>query len=64
MQTVDMRVLYHAENDWSVWIVGRLHSHISSAALADLIDYTLVAVEVARSTPPSGDEWCAEPLPC
>jgi hypothetical protein len=48
MQTVDMRILYHAENDWSVWISGKLHSHVSSAALDDLIDHALVAVEVAR----------------
>jgi hypothetical protein len=67
MQTVDMRILYHAVNDWSVWISGKLHSHVSSAALDDLIEYALVAVEVARSetdTPPFGEVWFAAPLPC
>jgi hypothetical protein len=67
MQTVDMRILYHAENDWSVRISGKLHSHVSSAALDDLIEYALVAVEVARSqtdTLSFGEAWSAGPLPC
>lgn len=62
MQTVDVRILYHAENDWSIWISGKLHSHVSSAALDDLIDYALVAVEVVLSetdTPSFGE---ARPL--
>jgi hypothetical protein len=66
MQTVDMRILYHAENDWSVWVSGKLHSHVSSAALDDLIDYALVAVEVALSETDArsfGEELCAGPLP-
>ena len=67
MQTVDMRILYHAENDWSVRISGKLHSHVSSGTLEDLIEYALLAVEVARSetdTPPFDEVWCAGPLPC
>jgi hypothetical protein len=67
MQTVDMRILNHAENDWSVWISGKLHSHVSSAALDDLIEYALVAVEVGLSETDArsfGEEWCAGPLPC
>jgi hypothetical protein len=66
MQTVDIRILYHAENDWSLWISGKLHSHLSSAALDELIEYTLVFVEVARSeakTATFGEEWCARSLP-
>jgi hypothetical protein len=67
MQKVNVRILYHAENDWSVRISGKLQSHISSAALDDLIDYALVAVEVTLSetdAPSFGKEWCAGPLPC
>ena len=67
MQTVDMTILYHAENDWSVWISGKLYSHISGTALDDLIEYTLVAAEVALAktdTHSFGEEWCADPLPC
>jgi hypothetical protein len=67
MQTVDMRILYHAENDWSVRISGKLYSHVSSAALDDLIEYALVAVEVALSgtdAPSFGEAWSAGPLPC
>ena len=67
MQTVDMRILYHAENDWSVRISGKLHSHLSSAALDELIEYALVAVEAAQSetdAPSFGKEWCAGPLLC
>jgi hypothetical protein len=67
MQTVNMRILYHAENDWSVLISGKQHSHISSVALDDLIEYALVTAEVALSeTDPRsfGEEWCAGPLPC
>jgi hypothetical protein len=67
MQTVDMRIMYHGENDWSVWISGKLHSHVSSLALDDLIEYALVAAEVALSEPDArsfGEEWCAGPLPC
>jgi hypothetical protein len=66
MQTVDMRILYHAKNDWSVWISGKLHSHVSSAALDNLIEYALVAVEVALSetgTPSFGEASSAGPLP-
>ena len=67
MQTVDMRILYHAENDWSVWISGKLHSHVSSVTLGELMEYAVVAVEAARletDTPPFGEESFAGPLPC
>jgi hypothetical protein len=67
MQTVNVRILYHAGNDWSVRISGKLYSHVSSAALDDLIEYALVGLEVALSetdTPSFGEEWCAGPLPC
>jgi hypothetical protein len=67
MQTVDMRILYDAENGWSVWVSGKLHSLVSGPALDDLIDCALVAVEVALSETDGrsfGEEWCVGPLPC
>lgn len=67
MQTVDMVILYHAVNDWSVWISGKLHSHISGSTLDELIDYALVAVEVAQletDNPPFGEKGHAGSLPC
>ena len=67
MQTVDMRILFHGENDWSVWISGKFYSHISSGLLDNLIEHALVAVEVALSEKDIrsfGEEWCPGPLPC
>ena len=67
MKTVEMVILYHAENDWSVRISGKQHSHVSSATLDNLIEYALVAVEVALSDARAcsfGEAWSAGPLPC
>lgn len=66
MQTVEMSIMHHAQNDWSVRISGKLHSHVSSAALDDLIEYSLVAAEVTLSDPDThsfDEECCAGPLP-
>ena len=66
MPTLDMTILYHAENDWSIWISGRLYSHVSSATLNELMEYAVVAVELAVSepgTPAFAAERSAHPLP-
>ena len=66
MPTLDMTILYHAENDWSIWISGRLYSQVSSATLNELMEYAVVAIELAASeldTPAFAAERSAPPLP-
>ena len=50
----------HAEeNDWSVEVGGRLHKHVSTKTVDELVEYVLVAAQqalLARNGPKSRDQ--------
>ncbi len=39
---------HHEAKDWSVEVDGRLHRHVCTRTLEDLVDYALVAAQEAE----------------
>jgi hypothetical protein len=54
MQEIEIKIkLWHhnEENDWSAEVCGRLHKHISTKTVDDLVEYVLVAAQQALLEP-------------
>ena len=50
-----------SEQDWSVEIDGKLHDHISTRDLDDLVEYALVVVQQSLLPCPPTDGWRVAP---
>jgi hypothetical protein len=52
MQEIRIKLWHHdEENDWSAEVYGRLHKHISSETVDELVEYVLVAAQQALLEP-------------
>jgi hypothetical protein len=50
MQEIEIKIkLWHhnEENDWSAEVCGRMHKHVSTETVDDLVEYVLVAAQQA-----------------
>lgn len=48
MQEVKLKLWRNIEgDDWSIEILGRLHSHVSTTTVGELVEYALVAAQQA-----------------
>jgi hypothetical protein len=56
MQEINITLWRHEEeNDWSVEFAGRLHRHVSTKTVDELVEFALVAAqeaEMKRAVPP------------
>ena len=55
VREIKLKLWRHDADDWSIEVHGRLHSHISSVMVDELVEYALVAaqqeLELEQSTP-------------
>jgi 3-oxoacyl-(acyl-carrier-protein) synthase len=66
MQEINIKLWRHTEEkDWSAEVYGRLHKHISTKTVDELVEYVLVATQQAllKSEAPPGESAMAGDLP-
>jgi hypothetical protein len=46
MRAINIKLSHHdAENDWSIEIDGRMHEHVSTTTVDELVEYAIVAAQ-------------------
>jgi hypothetical protein len=66
MQEMNIKLWRHTEEqDWSAEVLGRLHEHISTRTVDELVEYVLVATQQAlleAEARPSAWAICQNPF--
>jgi len=64
MQEIKIKLWRHTEgNDWSAEVYGKLHRHISTKTVDELVEYVVVAAQQALlepEAPPADDVTAAD----
>jgi hypothetical protein len=64
MQEFKIKLWRHdEEKDWSVEVHGRLHEHVSSTTVDELVEYALVAAQHALLKPRAAGSCYGSPIP-
>jgi hypothetical protein len=62
MQEIKIKLWRHtAEKDWSAEVYGKLHKHISTKTVDELVEYVLVATQQALLEPEAPPGKSAKP---